>query len=274
VHALACREIFLKRLGAIFTAFVASALFAGMSLASSGTEKIRVRVTQFAPNYFLQDGQWTGLDVQLAEAVIREAGYVPEYHELPWSRALAYMQSGQVDMMMNLSRTPDREEFMHFIGPERISKRVLVVRRENLNLPISSLDDLAKTAERTRIPYGIQQDAKYSDAFDARYQKDPEFAKHFEPVPQGALLPKKTSAGRNLGFFEDENYVIWQSRTNPEFQELAVHPFVLSSDPVYFGISKQVNVAMMKKLDAAFQKLEKNGALARIRAHWGGKADR
>jgi ABC-type amino acid transport substrate-binding protein len=261
-------------ISAILAAFLLSALAASPAASSSAVEKIRVRVTQFAPNYFMQDGQWTGLDVQLAEAVIKEAGYQPEYHELPWSRALAYMQGGQIDMMMNVTRTPDREEFMHFVGPERVSKRVLVVRREHLNLPISGLDDLPKTAERTRIPIGIQQDAKYSEAFDARYRQDPEFARHFEPVPHGALLPKKTSAGRNLGFFEDENYVVWQARSNPEFQDLAIHAFVLSSDPVYFGISKRIDAARLKKLDAAFQKLEKNGTLARIRAQWSTKADR
>lgn len=264
----------MRKLVSPFLAVLLSTLAACAIASGNAAEKIRIRVTQFAPNYFMQDGQWTGLDVQLAEAVVKEAGFLPEYHELPWSRALAYLQGGQIDMMMNLTRTPDREEFMHFIGPERISKRVLVVRRENMHLPIAGLDDLAKAAERARIPFGIQQDAKYSEAFDSRYRKDPEFAKHFEPVPQGALLPKKTSAGRNLGFFEDENYVAWQLRTNPDFQELAVHPFVLSSDPVYFGISKHIDATRLKKLDTAFQKLEKNGMLARIRASWGGKTER
>jgi len=262
----------LKKLPALFSVFTAvfllNTLAAAPAASSGAVEKIRVRVTQFAPNYFMQDGQWTGLDVQLAEAVIKEAGYQPEYHELPWSRALAYLQDGRIDMMMNVTRTPDREEFMHFIGPERVSKRVMVVRREHLNLPITGLDDLPKAAERIRIPFGIQQDAKYSEAFDTRYRQDPEFARHFEPVPQGALLPKKTSAGRNLGFFEDENYVAWQARSNPEFQDLVIHAFVLSSDPVYFGVSKHVDAASLKKLDAAFQKLEKNGTLARIRAQW------
>lgn len=250
-------------------AVISAALLLLLAATGNAAEKIRVRVTQFAPNYFLQNGQWTGLDVQLAEAVVKEAGFLPEFIDLPWSRALAYMQSGELDMMMNLTRTPDREAYMAFIGPERISKRVLVVKRENLDLPIASLDDLANTAQRLNSTFGIQKDAKYSDAFDARLAGDPDFARHFEAVAQGALLPKKTAAGRNIGFFEDENYVVWQLRNNPEFQGLAIHPFVLATDPVYFGISRHVRAAVLKRLEAAFQQLERNGTLAKIRAQWG-----
>lgn len=252
-----------------FLAALSAALFMLVVAPGNAAEKIRVRVTQFAPNYFMQNGQWTGLDVQLAEAVTQEAGCIPAFVELPWSRALAYMQSGELDMMMNLSRTQDREAYMDFIGPERISKRVLVVRRENINLPITSLDDLARVAQRLKSSFGIQKDAKYSEDFDARLAADPDFARHFEAVPQGALLPKKTAIRRNLGFFEDENYAVWQLHNNPEFKDLAIHPFVLATDPVYFGVSKHVEPAVLKKLEAAFQRLERNGTLAKIRARWG-----
>ncbi|HYD79550.1 MAG TPA: transporter substrate-binding domain-containing protein [Paucimonas sp.] len=237
--------------------------------AASAAEKIRLRVTQFAPNYFLKDGRWTGLDVQLAEAVVKEAGFDIEFVELPWSRALLYMETGQIDMMANLTRTPDREAFMHFVGPERISRRVLVVRREHLELPISNLDELLKASARTRLPIGIQKDAKYSEAFDSRLAGDATFARHFDAVPQGALLAKKTAGGRNLGFFEDQNYVAYQLQTNPEFQELAMHSFVLAADPVYFGVSKRAAPGVEKSLEAAFQRLEKNGTLSRIRMQWG-----
>lgn len=252
----------------IITAFVV-ALFLAFSVAGNATEKIRVRVAQFAPNYFLQDGRWIGLDVELAEAVVEEAGFAAEFVELPWSRALACIESGKLDLMTNLSRTPDREALMDFVGPERISKRVLVVRRENLALRINGLDDLVSAAARTGLKFGIQTDAKYSVAFDRRLAHDPAFANSFETVSQGALLPKKVAAGRNLGFFEDENYVAYQLRTNPDFRELAVHPYVLSIEPVYFGLSKHLDDVTRHRLETAFARLERNGTLAGIRRHWG-----
>lgn len=232
-------------------------------------DKVRVRVTEFAPNYFLQEGRWRGLDVELAEAVVREAGLEPEFADLPWSRALNFMQGGEVHLMMNLTRTPDREVFIQFFGPERLSKRVLVVRRQDLNLKIASLDDLAVVARKTGQLFGIQRDAKYSEEFDARLASDGLFAQAFEYVAKGALMGKMLAAGRTLGFFEDETYVAYQLKNNPDFRELAVHPFVLASDPVYFGVSKRFDPVAAKRLEDAFTRLERAGSLAKIRARWG-----
>jgi polar amino acid transport system substrate-binding protein len=243
-------------------------VFAGSAAAM---EKIRIRVTEFAPNYFMKDGKWTGLDVELAAAVVAEAGFEAEFLDLPWSRALSYLQNGQLDMMPNLSRTPDREAFLHFIGPERVSKRRLVVRKENVRLKIGSLDDLVKVADEARMPFGIQNNAKYSEAFDARLVSDAEFARHFDKVSSGMLLPNKVVNGHNLGFFEDENYVAHQLKHSPDFRALALHPFVLSAEPVHFGLGKHLAPEALEKLDAALQRLEKSGALTKIRERWGSR---
>ncbi len=252
----------------ILKAVLALVLVAWVSASTAADNKVRLRVVNFAPNYFLQDGHWAGLDVELAEAVIKEAGLELEFMDLPWSRALAYMQSGDVDLMANLSRTADREAFIYFFGPERASKRVLVVRKENIGLKISSLDDLVSAAKLTKLPFGIQKDAKYSDVFDARLASDPSFASAFETVVVGAQLPKKVDGGRNLGFFEDENYVAYQIKRSPDFASLAMHSFTLANEPVYFGVSRHVDPATTANLEAAFKRLEKSGKLAKIRQAW------
>jgi polar amino acid transport system substrate-binding protein len=259
------------RLGSLLlAAWVVAAQISHFSVAEA-TENIRVRVTEFAPNYFMKDGKWTGLDIELAQAVVAEAGFAAEFLDLPWSRALSYLQNGQLDMMTNLSRTPDREVFLHFIGPERVSKRRLVVRKENVRLKIESLDDLVKVADEARMPFGIQNNAKYSDAFDARLAADVVFAKHFDKVSSGTLLPNKVVNRHNLGFFEDENYVAHQLKHSPDFLALALHPFVLSAEPVYFGLGKHLAPETREKLDAALQRLEKNGTLTKIREKWGSR---
>lgn len=239
-------------------------------LSTSGwaADKVRVRVTEFAPNYFLQVGRWRGLDVELAEAVVREAGLEPEFVDLPWSRALLLMQSGETHLMMNLTRTPDREVFMQFFGPERMSKRVLVVRRQHLHLKIESLDDLVTAARKTGQLFGIQRDAKYSEEFDARLKADPQFAQVFEYVVKGAVMGKMLARSHTLGFFEDENYVAYQLKNNPDFKDLAIHPFVLAGDPVFFGVSRRFDAANTKRLEDAFTRLERNGSLGKIRARW------
>jgi len=254
----------------ILVGYIATALlfFLAPQGVAEGADVIRVRVTDFAPNYFLSDKHWSGLEVELAEALATEAGFSIEFVNLPWSRALAYMQNGQLDMMMNLSRTPDREAFLNFIGPERISTRVLIVRRENIGLHIENLTQLVEAAQAKGLKIGIQSDAKYSDEFDARLLADPAFATHFDQVAQGALLAKKTQAGHNLGFFEELTYATYQFKHSPDFDGLALHPFRVSVSPTYFGISKRFAAAKFNRLQAAFERLDKSGALARIRARW------
>ena len=240
----------------------------GLSGPGVAAEVIRMRVTEFAPNYFMQDGHWTGLDVELAQAIVHEAGCEIEFQDLPWSRALSYMKSGGLDLMANLTRTPEREAFMAFIGPERLSTRVLIVKVENINLPIAGLDDLLTVAHQQNKPFGIQSDAKYSPEFDARLASDKVFAGVFDPVSQGSLLAKKLVAGRDLGFFEDGNYAAYQLKHSPDFKGLAIHPYVLSTDPVFLGVRKSLDPALLKKLEDAYQKLEKSGALEKIRLRW------
>ena len=253
----------------VLTAWIAILLMALPWPSVAADNKIRVRVVDFAPNYFLQDGHWVGLDVELAEAVVKEAGLEVEFMELPWSRALAYMQTGEVDLMANLSRSADREAFIYFFGPERTSKRVLVVRKENVGLKINTLDDLVTAAKQAKLPFGIQKDAKYSDVFDARLIAEPAFASAFEAVVVGPQLPKKVAGGRNLGFFEDENYVAYQIKKSPDFESLVTHPFTLSNEPVYFGVSRKVDPVTIASLEGAFKRLEKSGKLAKIRQAWG-----
>lgn len=245
------------------------ALALALSTSCLAADRVRVRVTEFAPNYFLQEGRWRGLDVELAEAVVREAGLEPEFSDLPWSRALNSMQGGELHLMMNLTRTPDREVFIQFFGPERMSKRVLVVRKQHVDLKIESLDDLVTAARKTGQLFGIQRDAKYSEEFDARLKSDPQFVQAFEYVVKGAVMGKMLAGGHTLGFFEDENYVAYQLKNNPDFKDLAIHPFVLASDPVFFGVSKRFDAASTKRLEEAFARLERNGSLGKIRARWG-----
>lgn len=112
------------------------------------------------------------------------------------------------------------------------------------------------------------------EAFDARFAADADFSALFDPVLQGALLPKKVALKHNLGFFEDVNCAVYHLKTDPELQALAIHPFLLEVTPADFGLRKQMDAAVVEKLDAALRKLEANVSLAKMRASWvdvGGK---
>jgi polar amino acid transport system substrate-binding protein len=236
------------------------------SIWGSGKDIIEVRVSDYAPQYYLnKTGDWTGLDVELARAVIQEAGFKPVFVELPWARALEELKFGRVQIMMNLSKTDKRSQFLHWIGPERFSQLALVVKKGNEFLPVKKIDDLLIVAKKQGINFGIQTEYHYGNEFMEKL-KDKSFSDYFEPIPTDLINPRKTKKGRILGFFEDKVSMVYKIKNNPAYNELALHSFILHKEPVYFGISKMgVSNEVLEKLGKAFERLNQNGKLDTIR---------
>jgi len=241
------------------------ALVVSASFGNAADNIIKIRVRDFPPQYF-QDtaGNWTGLDVELAKALVEGAGFKAEFLALPWTRALNNLETGDLHMMMNLSMTPERSLYMYWIGPERKSYMALVVSRENVSLSIMSLDDLVTVSDSLKMNFGIQHDFFYSPEFTER-MKDSNFARHFEAVSDGALQPRKVKNNRIIGFFEDRTTMAYQIKNSPEYSGLAIHPFVLHEENVYFGVSRKLDIRKLDLLYESYQKLERNGTLEKIR---------
>ena len=61
--------------------------------------EIRLRVSDVPPHYYVNEsGKWDGLSVNLAKALLHEAGCKITFVKLPWRRALESMKSGDIDM--------------------------------------------------------------------------------------------------------------------------------------------------------------------------------
>ncbi len=233
---------------------------------NAGESTIIVRVADYPPQYYKDTtGRWTGIDVELARALVVEAGFTPEFIEVPWGRALEEMKNGRLHLMTTLSKTPERATFMHWIGPERMSEMVLVVKQANKNLPIATLDSLIAIAEERSLKIGMQHNVYYGEVFAGRLMEDA-FAIHFESVATSALNPRKTRAGRILGFFEDKITMQYQIKHNREYAGLATHHFTLNEEPVFFGVSRSVPAPTLNRLKEAFDRLERSGELDQIRA--------
>lgn len=256
-----------RRLLPVMLTSLVSLLF---TLSASGAAKdsrstIVVRVADYPPQYYQDEtGQWTGLDVELARALVLEAGFTPEFIAAPWGRALEEMKLGHLQLMTTLSKTPERSTFMHWIGPERISRMVLVVKKSDEQIPISSFAELVAIAKERKTKVGMQYNVFYGHDF-AEQLMNPEVAGYFEPVAQSILNPRKTRAGRILGFFEEKLSMQYQIKHDAEYQGLATHSFTLLEEEVFFGVSRTVPNETLNRLRDAFQRLASSGRLDSIR---------
>ena len=236
-------------------------------------ESLKIRVGNFYPNYFQDsDGNWQGIDVELTRLLVETAGFRAEFSEIPWSRGLSMAQNGSIDIIPNTNIKRERSPYLFWIGPARYTKMQLTVLKENIDLPITTLDDFTAICQEKEKGFGYQKDVKYSAAFHNKLDTDPAFRQCFEAVTTN-LNADKTKKGRILGYFGEPMDIVAAKRKNPDYP-LDIHPFILSAEPVFFGISKKsVTIPTLIKLYTAYETIIENGTVSAIRQKWAPNGD-
>lgn len=211
--------------------------------------RLRVRVADSVPQYSQDtNGNWKGLGVELIEVLLNEANCRPVYMVYPWKRSLTQLREGKVDMMVNLSITKERQEYLWFIGPQRDETIVLVVNND-ADFKINSLEDFK--ALNNKI--GVENGAFYGDAFDKKYKTDSEFSHLFIQAVNTDMLINMLKAKRIIGFFEDRYSSAYKMKTLAQYKEVKVHSYLVNQGFVYFGLSKKtVSPKLLARLKKAY----------------------
>ncbi len=218
--------------------------------------RLSVRVANSIPQYYQDvNKNWQGMGVELIKVLLNEAHCQPIYTVYPWRRALAQLQVGKLDMMVNLSITSERKKYMWFIGPQRDETIVLVV-NDDFDFKIDSLDDFK--ALNNKI--GIENGAFYGDSFDKKYKTEPEFANLFVHAVNTGMLINMLKVKRILGFFEDRYSSAYKMKTQTQYKGVKVHSYLVNQDVVYFGFSKKsVSKELLTRLKKAYVKANSAG---------------
>ncbi len=250
---------------AIITAF----FYFGVSIHAKD-QAIKIRVTNWPPQYYQdKNNHWTGVDVELARALVSRAGFTPVFESLPWARGIEYLKTGKIQMILGFGIKEERKEYALWLGPSRSISVGLFVKKGNESLPIKSLDDMLTIAKKLNKNFGHQNQAFFSVEFNHRLKTDPEFAEFFEIASPVYINVRKTLSGRILGFFEVKDILMHRIKNDAEYKELIAHPFILDKRPTYFGISKKgVSVKTLSKLYETYENVIKDGTFQRIRDQW------
>ena len=118
----------------------------GIEQASTGTdtqglEKIVVGIDKFEPYSYLDiNGNYTGVDIDLATLVFHELGYEPEFQIIPWKDKNALLADGTIDCIWSCYSMNGREDQYQWAGPYLYSRQVIAVRSDS---DIQTFDDLA-----------------------------------------------------------------------------------------------------------------------------------
>lgn len=171
----------------VFIAALALAL-ALPAEAQQGTETVAALAVTVGANHappyrIIEDGERTGLYVEIFEEIADRLGWKVHYREAPFRRVLRMVQEGQVDVMLGPVETDERAELMEFVAPAFPPERRLFFYLNNEH-KIERYSDLYGRA------VGVLEGASYFQRFD----NDEKLLK--EPAPRYENLMLMMQKGR------------------------------------------------------------------------------
>ena len=100
---------------------------------------------QFAPYSFVtqEDDTPRGLDVDLVEAVMKEAGVAYSLRLYPWERVKRMLERNEAEMAFQFAGTPERKAQYELAGPIRTGSTVFMTSHKTSIQDWKTLDDFA-----------------------------------------------------------------------------------------------------------------------------------
>ena len=135
-----------KILVAVISLFMTAALLTGCGTANSGSKAddlpvIKLGSDSYPPyNYLDEDGNPTGIDVELATEAFARMGYRVEIVQIDWEKKKELVESGAIDCIMGCFSMEGRLDDYQWAGPYIASRQVVAV---NESSDIYTLQDLA-----------------------------------------------------------------------------------------------------------------------------------
>ncbi len=103
--------------------------------------RIVVGSDDYAPYHYIdEDGNFSGIDVELAREAFRRMGYEPEFRQIVWEDKDLLLEGGQIDCLWGCFTMTGRETLYDWAGPYLNSRQVVCVREDS---DITALADLA-----------------------------------------------------------------------------------------------------------------------------------
>lgn len=182
----------------------------------------------------------------------------------PWPRSLALLQQGQIDLMLTMSYTEQRNQFADFIGAHYLEESVLVLRKDLL-AKVKQLADIRLLPGQI----GVLRDAYYGEQFAqlAQDQQIQPFLLYANSLTQKLNMLKKQ---RVLGMIEDKTQFLEWSRREPALAAGYQIALILHQAPVYIVASRHsVPAPLRQKLRQAWQQVYGGPAHLAILAEFG-----
>ncbi|WP_425226235.1 substrate-binding periplasmic protein, partial [Pseudomonas sp.] len=200
-----------------------------------------------------QDGTFGILGDVTLQAATR-AGFDLHVVSLPWSRAQRTVQVGTDQLIIPLSRTPEREDAYTWIAPIMSMDRAFF----SLDKRVDSFEQARATYARVAVGMGSAQEQKLRDEGFSDQQ--------IYPVKIGENPAMLLLRGRVDAWFNGipETRYIWPQVSD---RVLQTSPALMTTD-LYLACSKRCDRAIVQRMREAVEAMRDDGSLQRLRDHY------
>ena len=130
---------YLKLVICILSAIVSAGLMACSNIHNNGSKSssndlkpLIIGSDNYVPySYLDSDGNFTGIDVEIAREACRRMGYTPVFKQIVWDNKDIYLKEGAVDCLWGCFTMTGREDKYNWAGPYMYSRQIVVVNKDS-----------------------------------------------------------------------------------------------------------------------------------------------
>lgn len=239
-----------------FLAGLTLALALPASAAAQDKELLVATDTAFVPFEFKQDGKYTGFDIELWDAIAKEAGLKYELRPMDFNGIIPGLQTGNLDAALaGITIRDDRKKVIDFSDPYYESGLAILVKKGNND--IKTAKDLKGKTVAVKIG---------TATVDFLKKNVPEAELKLFPNIDNAFLELAT--GRVDAVVHDTPNVQYYAKTGGEGRVKVVGS-LKSGD--YYGIAFPKGSKLVPVVNKALKTLQDNGKYDALYSKWFGE---
>lgn len=217
-----------------------------------------VTAAEYAPFEYMDKGEIVGFDVDLINAIAKEAGYEVKIDNVGWDPIFVEIEGKRADLASSaITINDDRKQTYDFSVPYFLSTNMIMVKEGS---------DIKTAADLKGKKVAVQNGTTGQDAVEGILGKNNENLKKFDNIP---LAIMELKSGGVDAVVADNTVVEEYVQNNPK-DKLIVIEDENSFEAEYFGLLLPKGSELKADLDKAVNAVFDNGTYAKIYKEWFG----
>ncbi|HKS14730.1 MAG TPA: transporter substrate-binding domain-containing protein [Pseudomonas sp.] len=234
-------------------------LLASLSFLAHG-ERLRIVSDEWSPYFYQENGQFRGMDYEVANEVFRRLDIQVHWQILPWKRCLALVEQGLADGILDIFQTSARQAAMVYPDEPMSTVEFVLFQAKARPHQVNRLEDLAGLTVGTSPGYDYGPAFLESTLF--RREAAPTHEANLGKLQRGRIDLLVTD--RRVGL-----YLRQQLGLEHAVEDLAL---VISQQPQYLGLARKPGRAVLaERFAAELRRFKQEPAYAELRARYDGE---